>query len=204
MASARLALIPWFASPLVLRFRSAVELTDDQFYYFCLQNPDLRMERTANGEVIIMSPVGTGSGGRELEVAGQLFVWARRDGTGTAFGSSTGFTLPNGAVLSPDASWVSKARLAKLTAEQYEKFAPLCPEFVAEIPSPSDTLSDVQAKMREYIDNGAQLGWLIDPDSRRVYVYRPNQPVEELDDLRTVSGDAVLPGFVLELAPLWP
>ncbi len=189
--------------PLVLRFRPVIDLTEEQFLAFCAINGDLRIERTAQGEFVIMSPVSTRSGRREGRLFAQLDAWAELDGTGEAFGPSTGFTLPNGAIRSPDASWIPKTRLAQLPAEELEKFAHLCPDFVAEIRSASDNLSTVQEKMEEYIANGAGLGWLIEPYSRRAFVYRPGQPPEELHNPDTLSGDPVLPGFVLRLGPIW-
>ena len=191
------------ARPLVVRFRPVVDLTDDQFYEFCVLNRDLRIERTAQADVVIMSPAGTRSGNRNAKLVGQLVLWAESDGTGEVFDSSAGFTLPNGAVRAPDAAWVPKARLAQLTTEQQEKFAPLCPDFVAELRSPSDALSEQQEKMEEYLANGSRLGWLIDPLSRRVYVYRPDRAVEELDNPQTLSGEPVLAGFVLDLRKIW-
>ena len=133
----------------------------------------------------------------------QLRLWAKRDGTGTTFGSSTGFRLPNKAVRSPDAAWVRKSRLAKLTAKQKKKFLPLCLDFAIELRSPTDSLSILQDKMQEYLDNGAQLGWLIDPERKRVYIYRPQAPIEQLERPETVSGDPVLAGFVLDLREVW-
>jgi len=194
---------PAGSPPLVLRFRPLIELTEDQFQEFCSLNGDLRIERTAEGEVVVMPPAGTRSGGREGKLGYQLYAWAERDGTGEAFGPSAGFRLPNGAIRAPDASWVPKTRLAQFRPEELEAFAHLCPDFVAEIRSPSDRLSDLKKKMQEYMANGARLGWLIDPYSRRVYVYRPNEPVVELDNPETVSGDPILPGFVLDLRPIW-
>jgi Uma2 family endonuclease len=132
-----------------------------------------------------------------------LTMWALQEGTGIAADSSTGFDLPNGATRSPDAAWVTRSRLATLTEEQKEKFLPLCPNFVIELRSPSARLKAVQEKMQEYLDNGAQLGWVIDPSERRVYVYRPGAAMECLDNPTTVSGDPELPGFVLDLTHIW-
>jgi Uma2 family endonuclease len=166
-------------------------------------NRDLRLELTAEGELIVMPPTGTETGAQDAELTMQLRLWAKQDGTGTAFGFSTGFTLPNGAIRSPDASWVERSRLEALTAEQRRKFASLCPDFVVELRSPSDSLRVAREKMREYMENGARLGWLIDPSSRRVYVYRPETPVQELEAQEKISGDPVLPGFVLDLREVW-
>jgi Uma2 family endonuclease len=146
-----------------------------------------------------MPPAGTESGGRNLELSVQLALWAKRTGLGRAFDSSTGFTLPNGAIRSPDASWVTQARWDALTHEQKEGFAPICPDFVVELRSPSDLLKTLRAKLREYLAQGAQLGWLIDPKSRAVEIYRPGQPPERVENPSVLSGEAVLPGFVLDL-----
>jgi len=150
-----------------------------------------------------MPPTGSETGWRDSKLNLRLAVWAETEGTGLTFGSSTGFTLPNGAIRSPDASWIRRERWTALTKDQRKGFAPLCPDFVAELRSPTDRLSDLQDKMQEYIDNGTRLGWLIDPIDKRVYVYRPSQSVEMLDDPATLSGDPVLPGFVLAVRELW-
>jgi Uma2 family endonuclease len=189
--------------PIVLRLRPAVNLTEDQFFELCQINRDLRIERNAAGELLIMTPVGWETGDRETESATQLRNWAKRDGTGVATGSSTGFRLPNTATRAPDAAWVLRSRLEQVPPERRKQFLPLCPDFVLELRSPSDRLSDVQDKMQEYIANGARLGWLLDPESRQVYVDRPDAPVERLDNPGTVSGDPVLPGFVLNLREVW-
>lgn len=189
--------------PLVLRLRPAIELSDEQFFAFCRLNPDLRIERTAEGDVEIMSPAGGRTGYRNAGITAQLWTWALRDGTGAPFDSATGFILPNGAVRAPDAAWVRMPRLEQLTEEQQERFLPLCPDFAIELRSPSDRLRVAQAKMQEYIANGAALGWLIDAPNRRVYVYRPDAEVERLDDPAMLSGDPELPGFVLDLTHVW-
>ena len=190
-------------APLVIRLRPHIELTSDQFFEFCQLNGDLRIERTAEGEVLIMAPAGGGSAYRELMLARQLSEWAEQDGAGVAFGPSVGFELPNVATRSPDASWVRKERLKTLPSERKEKFLPLCPDFAAEMLSPSDSLRTAKDKMQEYIDNGARLAWLIDPSERRIYIYRPGAEVELLENRDTVSGDPELPGFVLELRSIW-
>lgn len=189
--------------PLVVHLRPVIELTDDQFFEFCQINRDLRIERTAEGDLLIMPPAGGETGNRNAALTTLLTSWAWQDGTGVAFDSSTGFTLPNGAMRSPDAAWVKRSRLAALTSEQKVKFLPLCPDFVIELRSPSDSLRSLRAKMREYIENGVQLGWLINPITRRVYVYRPNLPVEQLENPATISGDPILPGFTLDLSKIW-
>lgn len=188
---------------LTIHLSPAIELTDEQFFELCQINRNLRMERTAKGDIIVMPPTGGETGNRNIGIAGQLYYWTRRDGTGAAFDSSTGFKLPNGADRSPDAAWVSHERLAQLTPEQKRKFVPLCPDFVVELLSPTDSLAATRAKMAEYIENGARLGWLIDPEARRVFVYRPGAPVEELKEVTEVSSDPELPGFTLDLRDIW-
>ncbi len=188
--------------PLTVNLPSIKSMTTEQFYEFCQANDDLRIERTASGEVIIMPPAFSDTGNRNFKIAVQLGNWAELDGTGEPFDSSAGFTLPNGATRSPDASWIKLERWNALTEEQKASFAPICPDFVIELRSQSDTLSGLQDKMQEYIANGASLGWLIDRKNRKVYIYRPNQEPEILDNPETVSG-AVLPGFVLRMAKIW-
>jgi Uma2 family endonuclease len=190
-------------SGFLLHLRPVIELTDDQLFELCQINQELWIERTAEGDLVIMAPEGGETNSSSIALVTLLTQWAWRDGTGVTFGLSGGFVLPNGAMRAPDAAWVRRSRLAALTAEQKQKFLLLCPDFVVEIRSPSDRLSVVQAKMQEYIENGAQLGWLIDPANRAVYVYRPHQPVERLDDPATIAGDPVLPGFVLDLHRIW-
>jgi Uma2 family endonuclease len=180
-----------------------LKMTDEQFALLCQENPGLRLELTAQGELSIMPPTGSKTGWRNSEISYSLTAWAKADGAGLTFDSSTLFTLPNGAKRSPDASWMRKDRWNTLSVEEQEGFAPLCPEFVIELRSPSDRLSDLQDKMQEYLANGAQLGWLIDPMEKRVYVYRLGQPVEVLDDPPSVNGDPLLPGFVLFVRELW-
>ena len=188
--------------PLTVNLPSIKSMSTEQFYEFCQANDDLRIERTASGEVIIMPPAFSDTGNRNFKIAVQLGNWAELDGTGEPFDSSAGFTLPNGATRSPDASWIKLERWNALTEEQEASFAPICPDFVIELRSKSDTLSGLQDKMQEYIANGPSLGWLIDRKNRKVYIYRPNQEPEILDNPETVSG-AVLPGFVLQMAKIW-
>ncbi len=189
--------------PLTVNLPSLVQMTKEQFYEFCQANSNLRIERTANGEVVIMPPAFSDTGNRNFKLAVQLGNWAEQDGTGEPFDSSTGFTLPNGATRSPDASWVKLERWNALTEEQKASFAPICPDFVVELRSSSDSLSKLQDKMQEYIDNGTSLGWLIDRKNRRVYIYRPNQQPEILDNPETVSGDPEVSGFVLLMTKIW-
>lgn len=181
----------------------AVQLSEEQFLRLCEENPDLRLELTAQGELIIMPPTGIPTGRRNSRLSRYLDIWTEEDGTGFACDSSTLFTLPNGAKRSPDASWTKRERWEALSPEQQEGFARICPDFVIELRSPSDRLPDLQEKMQEYLDNGAHLGWLIDPFDQRVYIYRPNQPVEEVVNPDTLRGDPVLPGFVLPVRELW-
>ena len=190
-------------APLVLQLHPVLNMSDDQFFEFCQINRDVRIERTAQGELIIMSPACFESSDQNSEINLQLRLWTKRDGQGVACDSSGGFILPNGAVRSPDASWVSLVRLNRLTKQQRRKFLPLCPEFVLELLSPSDSLRIVQAKMQEYLENGAKLGLLLDPDHKRVYVYQPKKPVKLLENPKTVSCSAVLPGFKLKLTEIW-
>ncbi len=192
------------SSPIVLRILSTMQMTDDQFFEFCQINRDLRIERNKLGELVIMPPTGSETGNREFNILGQLWVWSEQDGTGIAFSPSTGFKLSTGAERSPDASWIKLERWNALSAEQKQKFAPICPDFVIELRSASDNLKPLQEKMEEYMrEPGVQLGWLIDRKNRRVYIYRPNQEVECLENPATVSGESVLPGFVLNMSKIW-
>lgn len=189
--------------PLVLHLAPVIKMSDEQFFAFCQLNRDLRIERISQGDLVIMPPTGGETGRMNFKLTQLFGNWVEADGTGVGFDSSTGFTLPNGAVRSPDLAWVKRSRWEALTQGQRERFAPLCPDFVVELRSPSDVLEYVQAKMQEYLENGAQLGWLIDPGEKKVYVYQPQAPVECLDNPETVSGDPVLPGFVLEVGKVW-
>ncbi len=188
---------------LVLQMSPAFEMSADSFFDFCQLNSHLRIERTATGELIIMSPVGSETGNRNLKLIQQLANWTDTDNTGIAFDSSAGFTLPNGATRSPDASWIELTKWNSLSSEQKTKFAPICPDFVVELKSPSDSLKQLQEKMQEYIDNGAYLGWLIDRTTCQVYIYQPNRDVQCLDNPKIISGEPILPGFVLDLAKIW-
>ncbi|HXM36663.1 MAG TPA: Uma2 family endonuclease [Pyrinomonadaceae bacterium] len=186
-----------------LHLRPAVDLTDDQYFALCQINRELRLERTAEGDLIIMPPTGAETGNRNSEINRQFGNWAKQDGSGAAFGSSTGFKLPNGADRSPDEGWVLFTRLAELTAEQKLKFLPLAPDFAIELKSPTDALQDLLAKMEEYRDNGVRLGWLINPDTRQVYIYRPGRDVEVSENPLEISAEPELPGFVLDLREIW-
>ncbi|ALF53467.1 hypothetical protein ACX27_12455 [Nostoc piscinale CENA21] len=179
-------------------------VTPEQFAALAAANRDLRLERTAKGELIVNPPTGWETGKRNWNIAGELYLWWRNAGEpGQAFDSSTGFVLQNGAIRSPDASWVSQEGWQALTPEQKGTFANICPDFVVELRSSSDTLKTLQEKMREYIDNGAKLGWLIDPQQRRVEIYRPNSAVEVLENPAELLGEGVLPGFLLNLRRVW-
>ncbi len=179
------------------------KLTEEQFMVLCQENPELRLELSAEGELVIMPPTGSEGGWRSGEVFLFLGTWAKQDQTGLSFDSSTGFTLPNGAIRSPDASWILRERWTALTKAQREKFAPICPDFVAEVRSQSDRLPDLLDKMQEYLDNGARLGWLIDPLDQRAYIYRPGHAVEVLEDPEVLGGKPVLPGFLFPIRELW-
>lgn len=176
-----------------------IDLTDEQFFELCQKNRDYRFERTPQGELIIMPPTGSETGNRNGRLTQRLFNWTDTNELGIAFDSSSGFKLPNEAKRSPDASWVKIERWNALTLEQQGKFAPICPDFVVELRSPTDFLKTTQEKMQEYIDNGARLGWLIDQKNQRVEIYRQGQDVEILQSPASLSGEDVLPGFVLDL-----
>jgi Uma2 family endonuclease len=189
---------------IALTLRPTLQRTDEVFERICQQNPDLRLERTAQGELIAMAPAGSESGRQNLSLSAQLWQWNRQTKLGVTFDSSAGFTLPNGAIRSPDAAWVEQARWECLSPEQRHRFAPLCPDFVLELKSPSDEIATLHAKLAEYLANGAQLGWLIDPEQQRVYTYGPEQPVQEFHRPDTLSGDPVLPNFVMDFTLIWP
>ncbi|MBD2672268.1 Uma2 family endonuclease [Arthrospira platensis FACHB-439] len=181
-----------------------LHVTLEQFQALAAANPDLRLERTATGELIVNPPAGSESGKRNFSLTTQLGIWVEaHPELGEGFDSSTGFILPNGAIRSPDASWVSRPRWEALTPDMRRGFAPLCPDFVVELRSPTDSLSLLREKMGEYLENGARLGWLIDPQNRRVEIYRPGQEIEVLPEPTELSGGDVLPGFVLRLDRIW-
>ena len=188
---------------ITLNLNSIIKLTSEQFYQLCEENPDLKLERNANGELIVMPPTGGETGKSNSKFNLQIGLWNEQTELGEVFDSSTGFTLPNKADRSPDASWVEKSRWSALTPEQREKFIPLCPDFVIELVSPSDSLKKSQEKMQEYMENGCRLGWLINRKKREVEIYRPGQDVEVLQSPLTLSGENVLPGFVLNLQKIW-
>jgi len=189
--------------PLKLQMSPAIDMTDEQFFAFCQQNRDYRIERNATGEITIMPPTGSETGNRNFDLIVQLGIWTRQNGTGIGFDSSAGFTLPNGAMKSSDAAWIKLEKWHSLTPEQQQKFAPIGPDFIIELRSPSDNLQPLKDKLQEYIDNGVSLGWLIDRKNRKVYIYSPNSEAECLDNPATLSGESILPDFVLQLLTIW-
>ncbi|NML68034.1 Uma2 family endonuclease [Hymenobacter sp. RP-2-7] len=190
-------------APLILHGAVVASFSDDEFFDFCQANPDLRMERTAQGEIIIMTPAGFVSSAQSLEVARQLGNWNKKTKLGRVADSSAGYVLPDGATLSPDASWVSLTKLEDVSLTSRRKFLHLCPEFVVEVISPTDRLADAQAKMAQWLANGAQLGLLLTDSPETAYIYRPGQPVEEMQGFdNELSGEPVLPGFTLDLREL--
>lgn len=191
-----------FGKHLPVRVRPASPISDDELFELSERNRDLRIERTPEGELIVMSPTGGETGRRNFQLIVQLGTWAASDGTGIGFDSSTGFLLPNGAERAPDAAWLRRDRWDALTREQQRKFVPLCPDFVVELASPSNDVGELQAKMAEYLACGARLGWLVDVDERRALVYRPGRPVEVVEDVLVLSADPELPGFILDLDAL--
>jgi len=189
---------------LVVPTSVALHVTHEQFEELAQVNRDLKLERTAQGELIVNPPTGGSSGRRNRSITGQLDRWfEENEELGEAFDSSTGFKLPNGAERSPDASWVSRQRWDTLTEKQQEGIIPLCPDFVIELRSKSDNLKPLQKKMQEYLENGSRLGWLIDPQNKRVEVYRRGQGVQILANPVELSGEDILPGFVLKLKRVW-
>lgn len=178
-------------------------VTSEQFERLCHEYSDLRLELTSTGELIVMPPVGLQISKRNSDLTYQLVGWAQTDGSGVSFASCAGFVLPNNAIRSPDASWAKREKWEHLTKQQKEGFAPFCPDFVAELWPPDDSLTQLCDKMLEYMANGASLGWLIDPSERRVYVYRPDQELVILENPEIVCGDPLLPGFKLKTAELW-
>jgi Uma2 family endonuclease len=182
---------------------ASLQWVNEQFFEFCQANKALRIERTAQGDCEIMAPTGGETSWRNSSLIAQLYNWAEQDGSGVVFDSSGGFVLPNGAVRSPDVSWVKKTRLAALTSEQKQRFLPLCPDVVIELQSPSDHAKNLQDKMWEYIENGADLGWLVDPEIRRVFVFQPQKAMVSLDNPEFLSADGLLLGFRLAMHKIW-
>jgi Uma2 family endonuclease len=189
---------------LVIHFGPALKnMSEDEFFDFCMLNKDVNLELTSEGDLIIMPPTGGKTGRRNSKLTVAAGSWADKDGTGQHFDSSTMFSLPNGAKRSPDFAWVTNERWDALGEKEQEQFPPICPDFVVELPSPSDSLKRLQRKMEEYVESGAQLGWLLDPSERKVYVYRPGAEVEVLEDPETASGESLLRGFTLDVRALW-
>ncbi|HLP90137.1 MAG TPA: Uma2 family endonuclease [Nostocaceae cyanobacterium] len=188
---------------ITINFNRIMQISDDEFYQLCRANPDVKFERNAQGEILIVSPTGGETGNSNIEIAADFVIWNRQNKLGYCFDSSTCFKLSNGANRSPDVPWIKKERWEQLTPEQRKKFPPIAPDFVLELMSPSDSLKETQAKMQEYIDNQVQLGWLINPEARQVEIYRLNQPVQILTFPRELSGENTLPGFVLNLQTVW-
>ena len=188
---------------ITINLNSVIELDEDQFYELCQSNPDVKFERNAKGELSIMSPTGGLTGKYNADIVTDLNLWNRQKKSGIVFDSSTGFKLPNGADRSPDAAWISLKRWNQLSLKQQEKFVPLCPDFVIELRSSSDRLKTLQDKMNEYINNGTLLGWLINRKDKQVEIYRQGQPKEVLNQPSSLSGEDILPDFVLNLAYIW-
>jgi len=190
-------------APIALNLGALLPWDAERFYLFCQANRELRIERDARGKVIVMAPTGAQSSAANADLTMQLRLWALKDGSGVVFDSSGGFTLPNGAMRSPDVSWVRRSRLARLTAQQRARFLPLCPDFVIELRSPTDRVADLQDKMTEYMANGASSGLLIDPLARNLYLYHPGGLQATLRSPATWMADAVMPGLTLDLAGIW-
>lgn len=189
---------PIISEPIILSFKN-VTLSDEQFYQLCQDNTDWQLERTATGELLIMPPVGGCSGNWEAELNADLVIWNRQTNQGKVFSSSTIFRLPSGGDRSPDVAWVSNQRWQLLSRSDQEKFPPICPDFVIELRCRTDSLPQLQAKMQEYLTSGLRLGWLINPQDQQVEIYRPDQSVVILSLPTILSGEDVLPGFVLDL-----
>ncbi|NJR67134.1 MAG: Uma2 family endonuclease [Leptolyngbyaceae cyanobacterium CRU_2_3] len=183
--------------------RKLLEMTDEQFYELCRDNPEIKFERNVRGDLVIMSPTGGETGNRNIEIAGEFVLWNRQAKLGKLFDSSTGFKLPGGGNRSPDIAWICQDRWDVLTTEQKEKFPPIAPDFVLELMSPSDSLLELRAKMQEYLESGVQLGWLIDRPSRQVEIYRVGKAVETLENPLRLSGETVLPGLELDMQIVW-
>jgi Uma2 family endonuclease len=180
---------------------SHVQLTDQQFYQLCINNPDIPLERNAQGALIVMSPVGGDSGNYEMELGTDLAIWNRQTQLGRVFSSSTLFKLPNGGDRSPDAAWIELSRWKSLSAEQRQKFPPIAPDFVIELRSRSDSLKTLQQKMQEYMDSGVRLAWMFNPQDQQVEIYRQGQAPETRQLPTELSGEVVLLGFILQVIP---
>jgi Uma2 family endonuclease len=188
---------------LTVNLNNVIQLSREQFYEICVANPNVKFERNAKGEIVIMAPTGGETGRSNSGLIAQLWIWNQQSGLGIVFDSSTGFTLPNGADRSPDLAWISIDRWNALTVDERAKFLPLCPDFVVELLSPSDNWLGGQAKLAEYMENGCRLGWLIDPKAKRVAIYRQRLSPEVLHIPKSLTGEEILPGFVLDLNYIW-
>lgn len=189
--------------PVTVKLEPVIQLTEEQFFDFCRANRNYQIERNARGDIVIMPPVGWETSNKNALIVSALYTWAVQNATGFVTDSSAGFHLPNGAVRSPDAAWIKRTRLARATETELHRFLPLAPDFVIELRSTSDRLWDLQAKMSEYSENGVAMGWLIDPTLKQVHVYRPDTPVKILQTPDSLAADPELPGFVLDLRPIW-
>jgi len=186
--------------PLELKFPKDTQLTDEEFFLFCQENKELKLERTKNGNIVVMTPAGSETGNRNSEIITDLNNWNRQTNYGRVFDSSSGFTLPDGSVFSPDASIIAHQRWEQLTKEERKKFAPICPEFIVELRSDTDQLRVLQTKMQNWLDNGVKLGWLIDPANEQVFIYQPDSEVEVVEDFdQILTGEPVLTGFRFDL-----
>jgi Uma2 family endonuclease len=188
---------------ITINLNPIVRFTDDQFYQLCRENPDVKFERNAKGELLVMSPTGGETGRSNFEIGIDFGVWNRQTKLGVCFDSSTCFKLPNGANRSPDVAWIKQERWDNLTTEEKTKFPPIAPDFVLELMSPTDNLQETQKKMQEYMENGVKLGWLINPKTQQVEIYRLGKPVEILTAPLELSGEDILPGFILNMAIVW-
>lgn len=186
-----------------INLNNIIKLTNDQFYQLCRDNPEIKFERNAQGELIVMPPTGGETGKRNAKLTARFVLWNEQFQLGEVFDSSTCFKLPNGANRSPDVSWIKLERWEALTPEQKEKFPPIAPDFVLELMSPTDSLRETQDKMQEYMNSDVKLGWLIDRKTRRVEIYRCGKAKEVLEEPRTIDGEDILPGFVLDLQIVW-
>jgi len=190
-------------SRLSIKLDEGTRMSDEEFFRLCQDNRELKLERTKEGSIVVMTPTGLETSGRNSDLNGYLFVWNLQAKYGKVFDSNGGFTLPDGSVLSPDASVVSQARWDALSQSERKKFAHICPEFIIELKSESDRIATLQDKMQDWLNNGVQLGWLIDPDTETVYIYEPQKAVKQINGFdHVVSGGDVLPGFQLDLSVL--
>jgi Uma2 family endonuclease len=188
---------------IIVNLNPIIQLSDNQFYQLCRENPEVKFERNADGKLLIISPTGGITGNKNAEISTDFAIWNRQNKLGVCFDSSTCFKLPNGANRSPDVAWIRKDRWDKLTSTEQEKFSPIAPDFVLELMSPSDSLQETRAKMQEYINNGVKLGWLINRKMRQVEIYRLGKPVEILEFPQELSGEDILPGFILNMEIVW-